>query len=68
MPLAKTAFLGGSISPREAVDHNGQSEAIRGGAACAAWPTVMTPHENVLRKWIKEFDVDLVQAFPGLGS
>jgi transposase len=25
-------------------------------------------HENVLRKWVKEFGSDPVQAFPGLGQ
>ena len=25
-------------------------------------------HENVLRKWVKEFGADSVQAFPGYGQ
>ena len=47
----------------------------RGGRACqGAWGIcsasrrALGVHENVLRKWVKEFGSDPVQAFPGQGQ
>ena len=47
----------------------------RGGQACqGAWGICgasrrdLGVHENVLRKWVKEFGSDPVQAFPGHGQ
>ena len=47
----------------------------RGGQACEGAPGIggagcagLDVHENVLRKWVKEFGSDPVQAFPGYGQ
>src|SRR4030081_3577686 len=39
----------------------------RGGSAAQA-ARDLDVHENVLRKWVKEFGSDAVQAFPGHGQ
>jgi transposase len=38
------------------------------GVSAAQAARDLDVHENVLRKWIKEFDSDPVQAFPGHGQ
>src|ERR1700755_2599634 len=40
----------------------------RGGQACRGTRGDLDVHENVLRKWIKEFGSDPTQAFPGHGQ
>lgn len=38
------------------------------GVAVAQASRDLEVHENVLRKWVKEFDTDPAQAFPGQGQ
>ena len=38
------------------------------GASVAQASRDLDIHENVLRKWVKEFAADPAQAFPGLGQ
>jgi len=38
------------------------------GVSVAQTARDLDVHENVLRKWVKEFDSDPVQAFPGQGQ
>ncbi len=38
------------------------------GVAVAQASRDLDVHENVLRKWVKEFGADAVQAFPGHGQ
>ena len=38
------------------------------GVAVAQTARDLDVHENVLRKWVKEFSADPVQAFPGPGQ
>lgn len=52
---------------REFQDRGGQAGQGTGVSAAQAGRD-LDVHENVLRKWVKEFGSDPVQAFPGHGQ
>lgn len=60
------------MSKRRVFSAEFKREAVRlvreRGIPVARAASQLDVHENVLRKWVKEFAVDPVQAFPGQGK
>jgi transposase len=59
---------GGSCGDEDLVGSSRSRRSSWSGNASAQAARDLDVHENVLRKWVKEFGSDPVQAFPGHGQ